>query len=289
MTIWIPVLLRRPWLLFAFISQAVAAIVKRAMTFHASTNLAVEDGDPERIFFEQRAGWLIDTISTAGIDAATSSFVSLLDESELVNDPYSCAQRLAHIAYLARLLDPGNVPELLSKCAHRDAATLSIAPEYKRANTWFNNHLLNDYRGALLYLSIFGSRAECVDMSRFLKQVEFILDCHMSTLFMNSQGPILNEGSISYEILILRNLVDLACCPIRTPLADRFREWIIKDGKRVALVYRKENTWILPQIGDVTPDWTRQTAEDFLDGYVFQHKTIYRQIWRNELDRLDYS
>ena len=107
---------------------------------------------------------------------------------------------------------------------------------------------------------------------------------NLPTLF--SGDGVLLEGSVSYELLALKHLVDIACTPAASALAARARNWLLGQVERVRQTYRKADCWLLPQIGDCSPDWNPETIEIFLNGFALGHDTPYRRIWREELSAL---
>ncbi|WP_445678481.1 hypothetical protein [Radicibacter daui] len=287
---WLRVLLKNPGILPGVAFRITHQIAARFGRQNDLAGFAAQgEGNLEQKLYQSRANWLVETLLDEGADGAIARFLELA-AGQLAEDPYSLSQRLCHLVYLKRLLPSGSeLPTPLQRLAHTAAAGLAQKPEYRRATTWFNNHLLNNFRAGELYTGEFGNHPDAVDLTQFRQRVEGILTRHLDTLFLNGTGPRLNEGSVSYEILILRHLVDLACCPARTALSDRFREWVVSGAREMVMMYRKDNQWLLPRIGDVTPDWTSRSEQDFLDGLVLGRHTVYRQIWSVELDRLGFT
>lgn len=246
-----------------------------------------EARDTEEKLFNDRAGWLIDEIRTNGSVAATKKYEAVVAAENLSNDSYSCSQRLAKSTYLLRLIGRESFPHQLLEFAHKDAAILVKHHEFRLNNIWFNNHLLNNYRALLLYASYFESQPGGINSRASIATIEHLLKKNMDTLFGTPGLPVLTEGSVSYEIHGLKILVDIACCTCRTGLADEFREWIVRSGKYVCLKYRSNDSWIIPHIGDLTPNWTTNTMLDFLDGFALSsNSSVYRKIWSEQLSDL---
>lgn len=243
--------------------------------------------DQEVSFFYYRAGWLIDEILTKDTESAIRAFSEMLSAKEVLKDPYSCSQRIAKITYLYRLANPKEVPQILLDCAKNDALIVSKKFEYRTSNTWFNNHLLNNYRALVLYASFFMDKADKNTIEAAILNIEKILTKNYSTLFSSKESIDLFEGSASYEIHCLKILVDLSCSPYQTALTEKIALLVSENAKKFLMKYRYQSQWMIPIIGDITPNWTRVTMVDFMDGVGLSSDTsVYRKVWAVELKRL---
>jgi hypothetical protein len=285
---WIRVIFTHPWLIPGVVYQAGQAVLTHTRRF--DDRIAPAPGeDPELYLYERRGGWLVPEVLRCGLEGVQRRF-SELSNSALPVDPYSCSQRLGHLAYLRRLLksEGGELSGNLVTLAHRDAARLIRNPEFRRSTTWFNNHLLNNWRAAVLYRSEFYDGGG-VEVDPFIMTVEKILVRHWGDLFIVEDDPVsLNEGSVSYEIATLIRLSDVSLCAYRTPLADRIRTDMIAHVQQTISKYRKGNVWLIPEVGDITPDWRRETLVDFLDAVHLRHRTVFFWVWESELNALGF-
>lgn len=243
--------------------------------------------DQEAAFFQQRAGWLIDHIKAHGLASAKARFVAMLSHPNLLEDAYSASQRIAKLSYLYQLGGRSPLELLLMARAHRDAIIVADHYEFRTNNTWFNNHLLNNYRALILYASFFMRAEDAPKIEAAIGQIGEILAEHSDTLFETPGEPILCEGSVSYEIHGLKILTDLVVCPYRTTLTNTWREWVVSKGKSVLMKYRYADAWLIPQIGDITPNWTPRTMIDFMDGLALAgEQSLYRAVWADEFKRI---
>lgn len=243
-----------------------------------------EDGDPELALWELRGNWVLMALEAGQATISVERFKEAQDRaSALPRDAYSASQRLANAVYLLRGLDPSQrtaAAIILSDGLISDAKCLASNFEFRTETVWFNNHLLNNYRAAVMAEAHRSLLPALPDLRPTIDAASGLLVRYRSTLF--ADGPVLLEGSVSYELLILKHLVDILCCGP----ADPFAGWVDDQKKRlksVALVYRKENIWLLPQIGDCSPDWNLATMLSFLDGFILGHDTAYRRLWREQL------
>jgi hypothetical protein len=243
--------------------------------------------DQEAVFFQHRAGWLIDHIRAHGVKSAINRYASTIANPALLEDAYSASQRIVKLTYLHLLVGKAALPQALIKRARRDASIVVRHYEFRTNNTWFNNHLLNNYRSLILYASYFMDESDSREVDAAIHTIGAILEANITTLFESPGEPVLCEGSVSYEIYGLKVLAEIAACPYRTPLADTFRRWMVTRGKEVLMKYRYEDSWLVPQIGDIAPNWTNQTMIDFMDGFAFRTKdSVYRTIWSSEFSRI---
>lgn len=167
---------------------------------------------------------------------------------------------------------------------HADAAYLAEHPEFGLNNPWFNNHLLNNYRAAVLYQRQFAGERGGRDLRPFIARVGRIISRNSTTLF--GTGHLLLEGSVSYEVLGAKHLLEIAFCDDGGPLAGFARESALAYRATAANLYRKGDAWLLPEIGDLSPDWDRAAATFFLDAYVLGADNAYRRIWQPEFAAL---
>lgn len=243
--------------------------------------------DIEVKYYEDRFGWLFDLYTEAGPQAVIDKFEEIVSSDDLCPDPYSCSQRIARTSYLAKLVPDLGLSKKLRGQLKKDASIVARHYEYRFFNTRFNNHLLNNYRALLLYLSYFSEPDEEKMLKNALGGIGAILKRNDQVLFAPTGMPLLSEGSVSYEIHGLKILVDLACCSVRTELADIYRQRIVDNGKNILLNYRTGNSWIVPHVGNVTPNWTEKTMLDFMNGFLFSDSiSLYRKIWKKELKSL---
>jgi hypothetical protein len=244
--------------------------------------------DPELMLYELRGNWVLRALETTSPELCVERFAAAQRHAAaFALDAYSSSQRLANAIYLLRAV-PAEVrrsaASRLGPGLTADACYLRKSPEFRRNGAWFGNHLLNNYRAAALVATHRDLIPDAPDLNPFCTRIGAILDRHRPTLF--GADGILLEGSVSYEILGLKHIADIACCGIAGSFATRLREWARSCIVPAAMVYRKDETWLLPQIGDSSPDWDTETMEFFLDGVVLGHDTVYRRIWRAELSAL---
>lgn len=237
--------------------------------------------DPEIIMYEDRGNWLFAFALEDGVDAASRRFVSLLSRNDLVDDSYSSSQRLVNACYLKQIVPDLKLTDDAMKQLQRDARRVCDHFEFRLENTWFNNHLLNNYRALVLARSILDLD---VDSSQVLKEIDCLLVRYADTLYDDARGPILAEGSVSYELFCLRALIDIAQVEDTYPFAQFATQWLARDAVTYAARYRFKARWILPKIGDLCPDWRLADMYDFLDGTMLGKNTLYRQVWGTSLD-----
>ena len=243
--------------------------------------------DQEVSFFYYRAGWLIDEILSKDVEFALQTMSTILSDESVLRDPYSCSQRIAKITYLYRLTERKALPQILLDCVKNDVLIVSKYFEYRTSNTWFNNHLLNNYRALVLYASFFMDETDKNIIEAAILKIEKILTKNYSTLFSSKDSISLFEGSTSYEIHCLKILIDLSCAPYQTALTKRIALSVSEKTKIFLMKYRYQSQWIIPIIGDITPNWTRATMVDFMDGVGLGSDTsVYRKVWAVELKRL---
>ena len=282
---WVSVLVRNPLLIPGAAWLAGEALVRSTLRDRSPRIAAA--GDPEDSLHQDRCNAVISRLREADTSAALALLVAVCGKPEPAQDTYSCAQRIANAALLAR--SGIALPEAVHKRLRLDAAQIMRNPEYKRSSTWFNNHLLNDLRGLVLYRAHFSAGLETADVDGAIARMEGWLLRDLTTLFRDGRGPILNEGSVSYEILVLSRIFDVAMAGPPSPLVQLFRSWLGDNAVTAMSQYRKGGAWLLPEIGDITPDWERADALAFLDGVFLGKNTIYRRAWGRELDALGYS
>lgn len=284
---WIRIIFARPWLIPEVVHQAAQALVTHSRRFDDQITPAPGE-DMELYLYERRGGWLVPEVLRSGVEGAHRRFSDLCNIA-LPVDPYSCSQRIGHLVHLRRLLnvERRGMSANLVALAHRDARRLIRDPEFRRSTTWFNNHLLNNWRAAVLYRSEFYD-GEHVDVAPFIAFVEGILDRHWRDLFTAIEPVSLNEGSVSYEIATLIRLSDVSLCGFRTPLANRIRADMNTYAQRTIAKYRKGDVWLIPEVGDLTPDWRRETLVDFLDAMHLRYRTVFSLVWENELNACSF-
>ena len=243
--------------------------------------------DPEVDWFECRGGWLVDDILAFGSNEALLHYGRMVARTNLAEDTYSASQRIAALTYLLHLNGRASLPSDITERGRQDAVLVARNYEFRRGTTWFNNHLLNNYRALLLYASYFMGTEDKPEIEKAIRKIGDILEKHWNTIFETQGDPIVCEGSVSYEIYGLKMLTDMAVCRYRTPLANIWQEWVISRGKSTLMKYRYENRWLVPQIGDLTPNWTPRAMYDFMDGLAFADRSsIYRKVWQKDLARL---
>lgn len=243
--------------------------------------------DQEVMFFQHRAGWLIDHIREHGLASAHARYAEMIAQPRLLEDAYSASQRLAKLTYLHKLSDQAALPQTFLERARKDANLVARHYEFRTNNTWFNNHLLNNYRALLLYASYFMDSQDAPNIKTAIHEIGAILERYRDTLFESPGEPVLCEGSVSYEIHGLKILADMAACAYRTPLSDLWREWVVTRGRAVLMKYRYQDRWLIPQIGDITPNWTTTTMIDFMNGLALPDSgALYRAVWADEFSRL---
>jgi hypothetical protein len=248
----------------------------------------VGESDPELRLGELRANWMLRDLAKQEHEQAVSRFVTALDQARTTKlGAYSRSQRICNFVYLARSLARARRDEVLARvlpAMHEDAAYLRVHPEFRLNGPWFNNHLLNNYRAAVLYQSHFAATDGGHDLRSFIDRIGRILGRNRATLF--GTGGALLEGSVSYEILGAKHLLEIACCDQSGPLKSFARESVLAYRWDVDALYRKEGTWLLPDFGDHSPDWERADISLFLDAYVLGTTNVYRRIWQEELAAL---
>lgn len=245
------------------------------------------DGDVEAALWEHRANWLLGVAACDGAHTAAERFDALLARDDLASDSYSASQRLAHAAYLARLVPQRALPAASGNRLIADALLIVDWPEFRLHNDWFNNHLLNNYRGlslALAQIPLDWPEAA----HRQLEHLDRLLVRYAATLFDDGQGPVLAEGSVSYELLILRHLIDIRCGGMPLPLRTLTAVWL-EDAAAYVQRYRYGDHWLLPAIGDLCPDWHKSDIKTFLDGVFLGLDTIYSNLWPHELAQAELS
>ena len=243
--------------------------------------------DPEVDWFECRGGWLVDDILAFGSNEALLHYGRMIARTNLAEDTYSASQRIAALTYLLHLNGRASLPSDITERGRQDAFLVARNYEFRRGTTWFNNHLLNNYRALLLYASYFMGTQDKPEIEKAIRKIGDILEKHWNTIFETQSDPIVCEGSVSYEIYGLKMLTDMAVCRYRTPLSNIWQEWVISRGKSTLMKYRYKNRWIVPQIGDLTPNWTPRGMLDFMDGLAFpDSSSTYRAVWQKDLARL---
>lgn len=262
-------------------------IIQRQAPRYYLPSEASEDKDGEAILWEHRANWLLNVAACDGVHVAAKRFDNLLARDDLASDSYSASQRLAHAAYLFRLLPQHVLPIASCKRLIADALHIVERPEFRLHNDWFNNHLLNNYRG--LSLALAQIPLDWPETTyRQLEHLDRLLVRYADTLFENGQGPILAEGSVSYELLILRHLIDLQCGGMSLPLRTLITNWLEDVGAYVQR-YRYDDRWLLPAIGDLCPDWRKNDIEIFLNGVFLGVDNVYSKLWTHELEHAGFS
>lgn len=285
---YIKYILKRPILLLSTFSKVVDVLyIKHKLKYVHPTEFTarkVDTGiDREEIWYEDRAGWLIDCIKSDGVEVAAKRFEALCNDKDLSKDPYSCTQRIVKAAYLYKLLEEKISYSIMERIAD-DAKIVCEFYEYRVFTTFFNNHLLNNYRALILYMSYFQADYPLPGIHTSLEKIERIIEKNINVLFEINGQPILSEGSVSYELDGLNILVDLSCCAWTTPLTNEWKRWLLENKKQILDKYLFEGIWIIPQIGDITPNWTEDTMFDFINGYYYPNSdSVYRNIWKKEL------
>lgn len=242
--------------------------------------------DQEITWYDHRAGWLLDDIQAFGLSETIKKFLRLCEDEKISVDPYTCSQRIARAVYLFKL-NNNALPERILIRSRDDAKIVAQFYEFRLYHTFMNNHLLNNYRALLLYLSYFQNRHPIENLKLSIENIERLIIKFESVLFLKEGHPVLTEGSVSYELHGLKILVDIACCESRTKLADKWRGWVQANGKPTVAKYSYKGGWMLPQVGNVTPNWTTSTMLDFVEGYYSPaSSSIYRKIWHAELEAL---
>ncbi|MEN9902232.1 MAG: hypothetical protein RL651_896 [Pseudomonadota bacterium] len=243
--------------------------------------------DREVVFYQDRAGWLIDHVNEYGVDSALNRYLEIIRNAGLMDDAYSASQRIAKATYLFHLRGKKLLPPEVLNRARLDAIIVADNFEFRTNNTWFNNHLLNNYRALILYAAYFMDEGDTEKIEAAINAIGKILERHASSIFESSSEALLCEGSVSYEILGLKILADLAACSYRTALTDRWSDWLVREGKAVLGKYRYAGVWLVPQVGDLAPNWTNKTMTDFMNGFWSDEDgSIYRKIWAHEFARI---
>lgn len=231
---------------------------------------------------------MIRVLAERGAADAAQRFLAALDRAGTARlGAYSRSQRIANFVYLWRRLQAEHRPEAVASAlprVHEDAAYLRGHAEFRLNNPWFNNHLLNNYRAAVLYQAHFAHHAGGHDLTDFIVRIGRIIEAHSATLF--GTGNVLLEGSVSYEILGAKHVVEIACCDTFGPLGGFARQSASDYRAKAAALYRKDGAWLLPEIGDLSPDWDRATIVLFLDAFILNRGNAYRDIWSRELAAL---
>ncbi len=244
--------------------------------------------DPEIPLFELRGNWMLRALEEDGPEACAARFAAATESAKgAALGAYSRSQRIANFVYLWRSTPAEARASLLARAGealHADAAYLAGHPEYGLNAVGFNNHLLNNYRASVLYRAHLTALPGAVDLSPFIARVGRLLLRKKAVLF--GEGTVLLEGSVSYEILGAKHLVDIACADPDGPLAPFARQAAADYPARALALYRKGDRWLLPEVGDLSPDWDRAATELFLDGFVLRRDNAYRRPWLVELERL---
>jgi hypothetical protein len=247
---------------------------------------AVDPGtDPELILDRHRGNTVLRRLADHTLDESAAEFARVLELPDLADDTYSASQRLAVAAYLRRLGAPIPGARAIERL-RADACRVAQQPEFRLQNAWFNNHLLNNYRAIELLRTQLPAEWHPAGLEARITWIEQRLRDNLGTLFPGGRGPILAEGSLSYELLILRHLVDLACCGSPAALPRMAREWLGRAAAGYVARLRWRDRWLLPAIGDLSPDWRTPDIHDFLDGVFLDRDTVYRRIWATELAAL---
>lgn len=260
-------------------------LVRRRTTSFVGPD-ARECSDPELAISRERANGVLQWVRESSAAAATAQFDELLSRSRLADDTYSCSQRLSHAAYLHRLGAGLAISQPALLRLRADAATIAAHPEFRLQNAWFNNHLLNNYRALLLARTELHNAIADARVDAAADRLDGLLVRFADTLFEGGRGPVLAEGSVSYELLILRHLFDIVCSGGNGAFAKLARKWLLDEAVAYVARYRWKDRWLLPAIGDISPDWRRADVEDFLDGVFLGAPTVYRSLWPTQLAAL---
>jgi hypothetical protein len=243
--------------------------------------------DIEVDWFICRGGWLVDYILDFGSNEALLRYAKATARPNLSEDTYSASQRIAALTFLLHLNGRAALSSDLTERGRTDARLVARNFEFQEKSILFNNHLLNNYRALLLYASYFMGTQDSLEIENAIRKIGDILGKHEDVLFETPGEPVVCEGSVSYEIHGLMLLTDIAVCSYRTPLANIWQKWVISRSKATLMKYRYENRWIVPQIGDLTPNWTPRGMLDFMDGLAFpDSSSTYRAVWQKDLARL---
>jgi hypothetical protein len=282
--LWLGLLVRKPWLAPAAFALAADSALRR---WANPRERVPSSPDPELSLGHPRFNHVQGLLRQGQVKAALASMSELIDQT-LPDDTYTCAQRLSNAFYVARL-SATPFPQNLVNQLHRDAARVAQFPEFRRNNSWFNNHLLNDLRGLALYWVTWDALAGN-SIARAMDRIERILMQNLDTLFRDGEGPMLNEGSVSYEILVLARIFDIALAVPERPIGRLFAGWLTQRAYSQVSVYLLEpdRVWLLPAVGDVTPDWSWEDATSFLDGVFLGRDTMYRRVWGSALEAMGF-
>jgi hypothetical protein len=283
---WFQLVLRHPVRLANTVIIAGGAIIRQKLRRDIADLFPGED--PELALWELRGNWVLEELVSGYFPACVARFVQAQQRAEaLPRDAYSASQRIANGLYLVRAHPPAEravIATRLQPSMMQDALYLRENSEFRTLTPWFNNHLLNNYRAAAMIEAHRALFSDLPNMAIFADRVGSIILRNLPTLF--SDDGVLLEGSVSYELQALKHLVDIACTPEAGVLAAQARGWLLDQAERVRQTYRKADRWLLPQIGDCSPDWNPETIEIFLNGFALGHDTPYRRIWCEELSAL---
>jgi hypothetical protein len=282
---WMKILIAKPRVYLPVLWQMIV-IIRLKNNGIAKRNYG---GEPERILFEERAGWIFNG---GNKDELHHAFMHLPYETKRGNAldkdaPYSCSMRLIRLVYFIRMHDLPQRKILLSEfsChAANDVQALASALEYRRATIHFSNHLLQNYCALLLYQTHFNETTDFINMKPVITQVETWLEKDWDILFRGSLR--LYEGSSSYEILLLPILCNIACCGYNSPLTATIRAQLSSDIPSIVHEYCIDGEVVMPHIGDITPDYPAHIIKMFAETFAFNQHTIYRRLWHEELQAL---
>ena len=279
-------LLRRPCFIWPTVLRLVYVLIFKLISCSTARSTS-PFSDIEIDWFKGRGAWLVDHVIDFGSNEALLRYAKVTARPNLPEDTYSASQRIAALTYLLHLNGRASLSSDLTERGRSDASLVARNFEFQGSTILFNNHLLNNYRALLLYASYFMDTQDSLEIEKAIRKVGDILGKHDDILFETPGEPVVCEGSVSYEIHGLMVLTDIAVCSYRTPLANIWQEWVISRSKATLMKYRYENRWIVPQIGDLTPNWTPRAMFDFMDGLAFpDSSSIYRAVWQKDLARL---
>ena len=278
-------LVRHPFALASTFPIAAEAAIRAILS---EPQRSEPGSDPELLWWELRGNWILEAVEQTPREECVNRFDrALCQAQDYPADTYSASQRIANAVYLIRshpVEERSAVGRHMLQHLLRDIVAVRDRPEMRPLTRRFNNHLLNNYRAAVMLEASRDWLPGAPSMSGVIDAMVPVLERHFRRLF--SADGVLLEGSVSYELLGFKHLVDISCCRPVDAFGARSIGWLSPQVERVRRTFYKSGKWLLPQIGDCSPDWNPGMIVLFLNGVVLGHETSYRRIWREELSAI---
>lgn len=205
-------------------------------------------GDPENRFVRHRMEWiraLFLESSRTLLHEALDRILEALRSGNLASDAYSISSRLVLLTQVIHGKGLDRHRDQWHPILHRGLEDLARDLEYHGSLT--NNHLLNNARALVVGGCALGARWAIEGGMRILEdQLPRRLDHGM-----------LNEGSVHYQFVVLRWMMDvwLALQAGDVQRSTRFKTEIIDPMLQSAVRLVDPAGGFIPLMGDVSPDW----------------------------------